>query len=65
MMIIIILMDFYYVDNILIKELGIMRGQKLAHLTISPFKYNPVTNQLKIITKIEVKIIFDNLDKKI
>ena len=54
---------FHYVDNVLIKELGIMRGQKLAHLTISPFKYNPVTNQLKIITKIEVKIIFDNLDK--
>ena len=32
----------------------------MARLNISPFSYNPITNELKIITKIEVKIVFKN-----
>ena len=39
-----------------------MRGQQLARLSVSPFKYNPTTNELKITTKIEVKINFKNID---
>ena len=45
-----------FIGNNLIKTqlLGKMRGQQLARLSVSPISYNPVTNQLKIITKIEV-----------
>ena len=39
-----------------------MRGQQLARISIAPFQYNPVTNELKVITKMEVKIIFKNID---
>ena len=39
-----------------------MRGQNLARLSISPVSYNPVTNQIKVITKAEVKVIFKNID---
>ena len=44
------------------KYLGKMRGQQLARLLISPFSYNPSNNQLKIVTKIEVKLIFKNIN---
>jgi len=60
--------DFYDIDkflgNTLVKTelLGKMRGQQLARLSISPIQYNPVTNQLKIITKSEVKVIFKNIN---
>jgi hypothetical protein len=42
--------------------LGKIRGQQIARLNISPFSYNPVTNQLKIITKIEAKVVFKDAD---
>ena len=50
-------------ENIPIKIelLGKMREMQMARLNISPFSYNPVTNELKIITKLEVKIIFKNV----
>ena len=44
------------------KLLGRMRGQQLARLSVSPFSYNPTTNELKVVTKVEVKIIFKNID---
>ncbi|MBG66188.1 MAG: hypothetical protein CMP73_05985 [Flavobacteriales bacterium] len=44
------------------KYLGKMRGQQLARLLISPFSYNPSNNQLKIVTKIEVKLTFKNIN---
>ena len=60
--------DFYNIDNftgnnfVSAELLGTMRGQKLARLSISPVSYNPVTNQIKVITKAEVKVIFKNID---
>ena len=39
-----------------------MRGQQLARISIAPFQYNPVTNELKVITKMEVKVVFKNTD---
>ena len=44
------------------KLLGKMRGQQLARLSVSPFSYNPTTNELKVVTKVEVKVIFKNID---
>ena len=60
--------DFYQINQfsenpiVTIDVLGKMRGQEMARLNISPFSYNPVTNELKIISKIEVKILFKNAD---
>ena len=60
--------DFYQInafnENPIVKTevLGKMRGREMGRLSISPFSYNPVTNELKIITKIEVKVIFKNAD---
>ena len=39
-----------------------MRGQQLGRISIAPFQYNPVTNQLKVVTKMEVKVVFENTD---
>ena len=60
--------EYYDINQFLGNEvvetriLGKMRGQQLARIYISPIKYNPFTNQLKIITKMEVKIIFKNIN---
>ena len=56
--------DYYNIDkfsgnNFVSTELlGTMRGQNLARLSISPVSYNPVTNQIKIITKARGKSNF-------
>lgn len=47
-----------------VKVLGKIRGQTMGRLDISPFSYNPITNKLKIINKLEVKIVFRNTDSK-
>jgi hypothetical protein len=53
-----------FMGNNLVKTelLGKMRGQQLARLSVSPISYNPVTNQLKVVTKVEIKIIFKNVN---
>ena len=53
---------FYETDIVTTELLGKMRGQQLARLSVAPFQYNPTTNQLKVITKLEVRIIFKNID---
>jgi hypothetical protein len=54
--------NFYTHKLITTEYLGKMRGQQLARISISPFQYNPVTNELKVITKMEVKVVFKNTD---
>ena len=54
--------DFYSKKLITTEFLGKMRGQQLARISIAPFQYNPVTNELKVITKMEVKVVFKNTD---
>ncbi|MDB9809310.1 C25 family cysteine peptidase [Flavobacteriales bacterium] len=54
--------DFYTKKLITTEFLGKMRGQQLARISIAPFQYNPVTNELKVITKMEVKVVFKNTD---
>ena len=53
---------FYTKDLITTEYLGKMRGQQLGRISIAPFQYNPVTNQLKVVTKMEVKVVFENTD---
>ena len=53
---------FYIIDAVTTELLGKMRGQQLARLSVAPIQYNPTTNQLKVITKLEAKVIFKNID---
>ena len=46
-------------EPVLLKSTGIMRGRKLSVLTFSPFRYNPLKNELKVITRMEVTIEFN------
>lgn len=55
--------DGFYNNKLVSTEiLGKMRGQQLARLSVSPFSYNPIKNELKIVTKLEVKVLFKNID---
>ncbi|MDG1427172.1 MAG: C25 family cysteine peptidase [Flavobacteriales bacterium] len=54
--------DFHSNELVSTKLLGKMRGQQLARLSLSPFKYNPTTNDLVITTKLEVNVNFKNID---
>ena len=53
---------FYNNDIVTMQMLGKMRGQQLARLSVAPFSYNPNTNQLKVVTRLEVKITFNDID---
>ena len=54
--------DFHISNVVKTEVLGKMRGQQLARISISPFEYNPTSNELKIITSLEVKITFKDID---
>ncbi len=62
--------DYYQTDafnkNRMIKVdfKGTMRGVGIGRITISPFKYNPVKNQLIIYNNLVFKITFKNADLK-
>ena len=44
------------------ERLGILRGVQIARLTIAPFKYNPVSNELMIFNNIELHVSYGNAD---
>lgn len=54
--------EFIGDELVTVTPVGIMRSVNLANLTIAPFLYNPVTNRIKIFTKIEVTVTFENAD---
>lgn len=43
-------------------ETGIMRDTRMGKLVISPFRYNAVTNTLRIYTVVDAEIEFENAD---
>jgi len=53
---------FYSLPVASVQYLGEMRGIKLARLSISPFSYNPISNELKIISSISLQVRFLNAD---
>jgi hypothetical protein len=53
---------FYSIDLIEIEKMGIMRAANIARVNYSPISYNPVKNQLKIITKAKIKIEFSEFN---
>ena len=54
--------SFYGNDIVKVEILGIARDKRLARVTISPFQYNPVTNELKVISNISANISFNHAD---
>ncbi len=45
-----------------VEILGEMRGVRLARIAVSPFDYNPVTNELKVVSNMEINVKFKNAD---
>jgi hypothetical protein len=49
--------------NVISTELlGFMRDIQLARISVSPISYNPITNELKIITNLEIEVSFIDID---
>jgi len=46
-----------------VEIMGIMRGVRIGRLTVRPYSYNPVKNQLKLYHNIEAVIIFKGANK--
>jgi len=51
---------FYGNELVKVEILGIARDKRLARVTISPFQYNPVTNEIKAFYNITANISFVN-----
>jgi len=45
-----------------IEIIGVMRGVRIARVTVEPARYNPSTNQLKIYNDIEISVSYENAD---
>lgn len=57
--------DRFFQDNIVsIELLGKMREVQLARIIISPFSYNPLKQELEIITSLEIKVSFTNASEE-
>ncbi|MCH2224448.1 MAG: C25 family cysteine peptidase [Crocinitomicaceae bacterium] len=54
--------DFSETELVSVEHLGKMRGTTIGSLVISPFKYNPITNELIVTTNVTAKITFNNID---
>jgi hypothetical protein len=57
--------SFSNIPAVSVEKLGTMRSRTIGLLKIAPFSYNPVTNQLEIITDITVSIKFANTNKSL
>ena len=57
--------DRFFKDNIVSTELlGKMREVQLARIIISPFSYNPLKQELEIITSLKIKVNFTNTSEE-
>ncbi len=60
--------EFYNIDDfsgnevVSVELLGRMREVQLARIAISPIMYNPISNELELITNLEVSVSFNNID---
>jgi hypothetical protein len=48
-----------------IEVLGVMRGTRIARLTIAPVSYNPVKGMIRVYNDIEVEMTFHNTDQQL
>ena len=49
-------------EIVTVEILGVMRGVRIARITVEPIQYNPATNQLKVYNDIEVSVSYLNAD---
>lgn len=54
--------DFYSLEDASIEYIGETRGVQIGRLSVSPFSYNPQTNELKIKNNLQIRITFKNAD---
>tara|TARA_B100000900_G_scaffold40640_1_gene30431 strand:+ start:1257 stop:4691 length:3435 start_codon:yes stop_codon:yes gene_type:complete len=54
--------EFLGKEIVTVEPLGLLRGVQMARLTIAPFKYNPVTNELIVFNNLEVQVKFGDAD---
>lgn len=45
-----------------IEEVGFMRSTRMARIDLNPISYNPVTGTIRVITAMEIEVIFSNGD---
>ena len=45
-----------------VEILGVMRGVRIARVTVEPVRYNPSTNQLEVYNDIDISISYENAD---
>ena len=45
-----------------VEILGVMRGVRIARVTVEPVRYNPTTNQIEIYNDIEISLNYENAD---
>jgi hypothetical protein len=48
-----------------VEILGVMRGMRIARLTVAPVNYNPVQGVIRVYNDIEIEINFINSDQKL
>jgi len=53
---------FYQEELVTVDVIGILRGTNIGRLNISPVKYNPVTNTIKVVKEVEFEIYFEDAD---
>ena len=53
---------FYGEKLVNVEVKGILRGQRLALVTIAPYAYNPVSNTMKVYSNVQFDIAFENAD---
>jgi len=53
---------FYGNDLVKVEILGIFRNKRIARLSISPYQYNPITNEIKVIYNFSANISFIHAD---
>ncbi|MCK9163608.1 MAG: C25 family cysteine peptidase, partial [Bacteroidales bacterium] len=56
--------EFFGNDLVVVEKLGYMGGVRLARMSVSPIKYNPVSNIIILVKSFDVNIKFVDIDYK-
>ena len=48
-----------------VEVLGVLRGMRLARLTLAPVRYNPTHGTIRVYNNIEVEVTFENADHEL
>jgi hypothetical protein len=52
-------------EPVTVEVLGVMRGHRMARITVAPVSYNPAKGILRVMNDIEVEISFSNVDAEL